>query len=96
VRGGCGGEIITPATKGGEQKRETVKGITDESGREGVIGMNDEEGMKWWRVFERSKKGRQHERKEGDNSHIHRSILTHINHCYLSPALIQRWVSHLA
>lgn len=81
---------------GGEQRTETVKGITDESGREGEIGMNDEEGMKRWRVFVCTRRGGQHERKEGDNLHIHTSILTHIKHCYLIPALIQRRVSHLA
>lgn len=34
-----------------------MKGIMDESSREREIGMNDEEGMKWWRVFERRRRG---------------------------------------
>jgi hypothetical protein len=67
------GEILTPATMGGEQKRVTVRGIMDRDGREREMGLNEEEGVWRGEVKRISTYGMgrgQSERREGDNTHI--------------------------
>jgi hypothetical protein len=39
------GEILTPATMGGEQRRATVTEIMDENGREREMGLTWFEGL---------------------------------------------------
>lgn len=62
------GEILTPATMGGEQRRATVREIMYENGREREMGLTLVQGLKRGRESVRiEEKGGQRERKEGDN-----------------------------
>jgi hypothetical protein len=90
------GEILTPATMGGEQRRATVTEIMDENGREREMGLTCFQGLKrGGESFRMIEKGGQRERKEGDNSHIHTYMFTHINHCHIIPAIGQGFLISL-
>jgi len=89
------GEILTPATMGGEQRRATVTEIIDENGRERETGLTLIQGLeRGERAFEQVRRGNYARGRRGTNSHIHTYMFTHINHCQYQSHYRTR-VSHL-
>ena len=90
------GEILTPATMGGEQRRATVTEIMDTNGRERETGLTVILGLERGGGSVRtSEKGGQRQRKERTNSHIHTYMFTHINHCHISSTIGQGFLISL-
>ena len=90
------GEILTPATMGGEQRRATVTEIMDENGRERETGLFLIQGL--WRgerAFEQVRRGNYARGRRETNSHIHTYMFTHINHGHISPAIGQGFLISL-